>query len=164
MGAVRAMVRSEVWPYADGKAFDTGSGLTQWDKITSKLGNVSISDTALAAPASNVSNMLLTTNAGGLAPMVDGKQVMTMTVYAAEYGPNYFKVKAGVPVRWEITSSGQPGCASGVVVSNILPGGSVYLNPNQGQVTVAEFTPQGLGTYKFSCSMNMVRGTIEVVN
>ena len=103
-------------------------------------------------------------SAGGLAPMVDGKQVMTMTVYAAEYGPNYFKVKAGVPVRWEITSSGQPGCASGVVVSNILPGGSVYLNPNQGQVTVAEFTPQGLGTYKFSCSMNMVRGTIEVVN
>ena len=102
--------------------------------------------------------------AGSLVPMVDGKQLMQMTVFAAEYGPNYFKVKAGVPVRWEITSSGQPGCNSGALVSNLLPNGQVYLNPNQGEVTIAEFTPQSAGTYKFSCTMNMVRGTIEVIN
>ncbi len=103
-------------------------------------------------------------NVEGLAPMVDGKQVVKMTVLAVNYSPNSFKVRAGVPVKWEITSSGQPGCASGVVVSNILPNGSVYLNPDQGQVTIAEFTPQNAGTYKFSCPMNMVRGTLEVVN
>lgn len=72
MAAVRALVRSEVWTYADGQAFDTGSGLTVWDKITSKLGNVAISDQALAAPATNVSKALLTTNAGGLAPIFVG--------------------------------------------------------------------------------------------
>ena len=105
-----------------------------------------------------------TQNAGGLAPLVDGKQILAMTVKAVSYYPNYFKLKAGVPVRWEITSSGQPGCASGAIFSNILPNGSVYLNPNQGQVTVAEFTPQSTGTYRFSCSMNMARGTIEVIN
>ena len=103
-------------------------------------------------------------NTSGLAPMVDGKQVLAMTVNAVSYSLSSFKVKAGVPVKWEITSSGQPGCASGAVISNILPNGSVYLNPDQGQVTVAEFTPQKPGSYKFSCSMNMVRGTIEVVN
>ena len=103
-------------------------------------------------------------NVEGLAPMVDGKQVLAMMVKAVSYTPNYFKVKVGVPVRWEITSSGEPGCDSGVVVSNILPSGSAYLNPDQGQVTVAEFTPQNTGTYKFSCPMGMVRGNIEVVN
>ncbi len=105
-----------------------------------------------------------TQNATGLAPMVDGKQVIQMAVESVRYSPSFFKVKAGVPVKWEITSSGQPGCASGMVVSNLLPSGRVYLNPNQGQVTIAEFTPQSPGTYKFSCSMNMVRGSIEVIN
>ncbi len=48
-------------------------------------------------------------NISGLAPVVDGKQVIKMTVLAVKYDPGNFKVKAGVPVRWEITSSGQPG-------------------------------------------------------
>ncbi len=99
----------------------------------------------------------------GLAPMVEGKQVIQMTVLSGKYDPNYFKIKAGIPVRWEITSSGQPGCDSGEVIANGLID-PVYLNPNQGQVTVKEFTAQNLGTYKFSCPMGMVRGTIEVVN
>ena len=42
--------------------------------------------------------------------LVDGKQVIKMTVFADRYEPEYFTIKAGVPVRWEITSSGQPGC------------------------------------------------------
>ena len=103
-------------------------------------------------------------NVSGLAPMVGGKQVLSMTVKAVSYNPNYFKVKVGVPVRWEIASSGEPGCASGVVVSNILSSGSTYLNPSQGQVTVTEFTPQSAGKYAFSCPMGMARGTIEVIN
>ncbi len=103
-------------------------------------------------------------NATGLAPMVDGKQVIKMTVYAANYNPNYFRVKVRSPVRWEITSSGQPGCDSGALVANGLLQSPMYLNPNAGQVSVAEFTPQQAGTYRFSCTMGMVRGTIEVIN
>ena len=101
---------------------------------------------------------------GNLVSMVGGKQLMKMNVYSASYSPNYFKIKVGVPVRWEITSSGQPGCDSGAVVSSLLPGGSLYLNPNAGQVTVAEFTPQTVGKYTFACPMAMVLGSIEVVN
>ncbi|MBX4200509.1 sulfite exporter TauE/SafE family protein [Candidatus Parcubacteria bacterium] len=103
-------------------------------------------------------------NAIGLAPMVDGKQLLQMTVRSVTYEPGSFKVKAGVPVRWEITSSGEPGCDAGALVSNLLPGGSVYLDPNKGKVTVAEFTPQSAGNYKFTCPMGMVRGNIQVVN
>lgn len=72
MADVRALVRSEIWTFADGAMFDAGSGITVWDKILSKMGSVTISDTALVAPATNVSKMLLTTNAGGLAPIFVG--------------------------------------------------------------------------------------------
>ncbi len=103
------------------------------------------------------------TGAVSLAPIIEGKQVLAMTVKSVSYSPSYFKVKAGVPVKWEITSSGEPGCASGVVIANGLTD-PIYLNPERGQLKVVEFTPQTPGTYKFNCSMNMVRGTIEVVN
>ena len=99
----------------------------------------------------------------GLAPMVDGKQLITMTVLAVKYDPNYFKVKAGVPVRWEITSSGQQGCNRGAIVANGLTN-PIYLNPTQGQVTIKEFTPQNPGKYRFTCPMGMIKGTIEVIN
>lgn len=103
-------------------------------------------------------------NVEGLAPVVDGKQLLKMTVYATSYSPNVFKVKARTPVRWEITSSGQPGCTSGAIIANGLVNNPIYLNPQQGQIAVAEFTPQSPGTYRFSCPMNMYRGTIQVAN
>ncbi len=106
----------------------------------------------------------ITSNQDNLAPMINGKQIIRMNVFAVKYDPNYFEVKVGVPVRWEITSSGEPGCDSGAVVANGLLDTPIYLNPQQGQVTVKEFTPQTAGTYSFSCTMGMVRGTIKVVN
>ncbi len=96
--------------------------------------------------------------------LVDGKQVIKMTVFADRYEPEYFTIKAGVPVRWEITSSGQPGCDSGAIIPKGFGNGTIYLNPDQGQVTVSEFTVQNPGTYKFGCPMFMVRGTVQVNN
>ncbi|MEK7664200.1 MAG: sulfite exporter TauE/SafE family protein [Patescibacteria group bacterium] len=104
-------------------------------------------------------------NKDGLALVVDGKQLIKMTVHGLGYEPNYFKIRAGIPVRWEITASGQPGCARGAVVARgLLEDNVVYLNPTKGEVTTAEFTPEKAGRYAFSCTMNMARGTIEVVN
>lgn len=104
-----------------------------------------------------------TNNISGLAPLIDGKQELKMTVLAVDYSPGTFKVKAGIPVRWEITSSGQPGCASGEIIANGLTD-PIYLNPQQGQVAIKEFIPQNPGTYRFSCPMGMARGTIEVID
>ncbi len=99
----------------------------------------------------------------GLAPVVDGKQVLAMTVYASEYSPNTFKVKAGMPVKWEVTSSGQPSCNAGAIVSTLFSD-TFYLNPSAGAMNVKEFTPTKAGKYQFSCTMGMYRGTIEVID
>jgi plastocyanin domain-containing protein len=96
-----------------------------------------------------------------LAPIVSGKQLLKMNANASGYSPNYFKVRAGTPVRWEITDTGTSGCTN-AVMSNALFTGQIALTP--GQVSVKEFTPTKAGKYKFSCWMGMVTGVIEVVN
>ncbi|MCX6721172.1 MAG: sulfite exporter TauE/SafE family protein, partial [Candidatus Staskawiczbacteria bacterium] len=103
-----------------------------------------------------------TADQSGLPEIVDGKQVIAMTASGSGDNPNYFKVRAGVPVRWEITAGSSLGCNNGLISRGGLFDGQIYLNP--GQVTVKEFTPQTAGVYQFSCSMGMIRGTIEVIN
>jgi uncharacterized protein len=97
----------------------------------------------------------------GLPPIVDGKQVIKMTASGSGDSPSYFKIKAGVPVRWEITAANSLGC-NGAIISNDLFNGAVDLTP--GQLSVKEFTPQTAGKYGFSCTMGMIRGIIEVIN
>src|SRR3989344_1437702 len=123
--------------------------------ITSQMNALGIN-----APHIFGANQVLSVDGNDLSPVVDGKQVIKMTVLATKYDPNYFKVKAGLPVRWEITSSGQPSCDSGAIVANGLLEGLLYLNPDAGQVTIAEFTAPDPGKYQFSCTMGMVRGTV----
>lgn len=96
-----------------------------------------------------------------LAPIVDGKQVLAMNASSSGYKPNYFKVRAGIPVRWEITDVGTSGCTN-AVISRSLFDGQINLTP--GQVSVKEFTPTKAGKYKFSCWMGMISGVIEVVD
>ena len=45
----------------------------------------------------------------GLPPIVNGQQIIKMDASSYEYRPNYFKVKAGIPVKWEITDTGTSG-------------------------------------------------------
>ncbi len=131
--------------------------------------NVNAQLNVLGAP--NLSNLLQSSNSSGqsnqqavdkdLAPIVNGKQVLTMSASARGYSPNYFKVKAGVPVRWEITDTGTSGCTNAIISRNLFDG-QIPLTP--GQVSVKEFTPTKAGKYKFSCWMGMISGTIEVVD
>jgi len=100
-------------------------------------------------------------SAADLPPIVNGEQVIKMAAHASSDSPNYFKVKAGVPVRWEITADNARGCNSPIVAMGLFSG-SVDLPA--GQTTVKEFTPTKAGRYRFSCSMGMVTGTIEVIN
>jgi sulfite exporter TauE/SafE/copper chaperone CopZ/plastocyanin len=97
----------------------------------------------------------------GLAPIVGGKQIIKMDASSSGYKPNYFKVLAGVPVRWEIIDKGTSGCTN-AIISKGLFSGEIDLTP--GQTSVKEFTPTKTGKYKFSCWMGMVSGIIEVVD
>ncbi|MFA6190240.1 MAG: sulfite exporter TauE/SafE family protein [Candidatus Staskawiczbacteria bacterium] len=97
-----------------------------------------------------------------LPPIVDGKQVIKMVAYGGKDVPNYFKVKVGVPVRWEITADKTAGGCNGSIISAGLFSGSIDLIP--GQVSIKEFTPEKVGKNRFSCQMGMITGIIEVVN
>lgn len=71
--AVRLLIRPEVWDSMDG-TYITGTALTEWDRLTKALGSVSMSHNALPDPAGDpvASKALLTTSAGGVAPVFVG--------------------------------------------------------------------------------------------
>ncbi len=94
-------------------------------------------------------------------PLIEGRQVIKMDALASGYSPNYFKVRVGLPVRWEITDKGTNGCTN-AVISKYLFDGPVNLTP--GRTAIKEFTPTKPGKYKFSCWMGMITGTFEVVD
>jgi len=96
-----------------------------------------------------------------LPPIVNGKQIIKMKASRYGYEPNYFKVRVGIPVRWEIEDVGTSGCTNAIVAKGLFPD-EIPLTP--GKVSVKEFTPTRPGKYKFSCWMGMVSGIIEVVN
>jgi len=100
-------------------------------------------------------------NEEGFPPIINGKQVIKMDALSYGYKPNYFQVKAGIPVKWEITDKGTSGCTN-AVISKGLFSGEIPLTP--GQTSIKEFTPEKSGKYKFSCWMGMVSGIIEVVD
>ena len=88
--------------------------------------------------------------------------VLKMTASASGYSPNYFKIKAGQPVRWEITDTGTGGCTNAIIARSLFQG---QINLVPGTTSVKEFTaPTTPGTYRFSCWMGMISGIIEVVN
>jgi len=86
-------------------------------------------------------------------------QVIEMAASAYGYDPSYFKVKVGIPVRWEITDKGTSGCTSAVIAKNLFDG---QINLIHGQTSVKEFIPEKPGRYKFNCWMGMVSGIIEI--
>jgi len=67
---VRLLMRPEVWGDLDGSIFDSGSGITEWDRLSKAMPNTSITSNALDAPAGDPleSTAVMTTTAGGLAP------------------------------------------------------------------------------------------------
>lgn len=95
-----------------------------------------------------------------LPPLENGKQILKMSASSTGYTPNTLKVRAGVPVTWEITDTGTSGCTSAIIARDFLSE-PIQLTP--GQISTREFTPTQKGTFRFSCWMGMVNGTIEVI-
>jgi sulfite exporter TauE/SafE len=89
----------------------------------------------------------------------EGKQYIAMNQWAGGYNPNRFIIKRGVPTVWTITSTDSYTCASSLVVPALDIARSLRPGEN-----IIEFTPTKTGRLKFSCSMGMYTGIIEVVN
>lgn len=96
-----------------------------------------------------------------LPPIVNGKQLIEMEATAFGYNPNAFRVRVGVPVRWEIKDTGTSGCTNAIIAQSLFDG-QIALTP--GKTSVKEFTPTKVGKFRFSCWMGMVNGVIEVVD
>jgi len=87
----------------------------------------------------------------------NGVQVVKMAVEYSGYNPDVIKIKAGVPVRWEIDGKQLSGCTNQL----IMPDLNIKKKLNSG-LNVVEFTPTKEGTLNFSCWMGMVRGRFIV--
>lgn len=88
----------------------------------------------------------------------DGVQSLDLKISGGEYQPASLKVRAGVPVRLNVTRDEKPTC--GDVLS--IPSQNVTKPIPVNQITTIEFTPQAAGDLEFTCGMNMMKGTIVV--
>lgn len=90
---------------------------------------------------------------------VDGVQVADITVFPNGYSPNSVQVKAGTPVRLNLTPSGGLGCTAAFRIPKL----GITKTLTQGQTTPVDFTVQSPGKYTWTCSMGMFSGVLEVI-
>jgi plastocyanin domain-containing protein len=91
-------------------------------------------------------------------PVEGGIQEQIITV-AGGYSPATVRVQAGRPVRLVFDRQESNPCTEEVVLSDF---GVRRFLPT-GERTAVDFTPSTPGTFRFSCGMGMVHGTLEVV-
>jgi sulfite exporter TauE/SafE/copper chaperone CopZ len=97
--------------------------------------------------------------ANGLPRIENGKQIVDTEAGGYYYNPPNITVRAGVPVEWRINDIGTSGCTSAIIAPELIQG-QIALKRG---MNVAEFTAPKAGTYKFSCWMGMVTGTITAI-
>lgn len=74
-GDVRILTRPEVWDILDDAPWDTGSGISEWDRLVSRAGSIVLNANAMptdGATSSRTTSALLTTTSGGLNPFFVG--------------------------------------------------------------------------------------------
>ncbi len=86
-------------------------------------------------------------------------QTAEIIVSSGGYSPSYIRVKQGVPVSLTVTGKDAYSCASAFRIPSL--GISRNLQANE-SYTVA-FTPKEKGKIRFTCSMGMYSGVIEVL-
>lgn len=71
---IKALIRPELWSFLDDAEALTGTGITEWERLVKNIGAPVQTSNALATPAGTplATQALLTTNAGGVAPIFVG--------------------------------------------------------------------------------------------
>ena len=90
---------------------------------------------------------------------ISGVQTVDITVFPNGYSPNSLQVKAGVPVKLNLVSSGGLGCTSVFRMPQL----GISKRLVEGSTETVEFTPKAPGKLTYTCSMGMYRGVIEVI-
>jgi len=93
-------------------------------------------------------------------PVVNGRQVIKMSISGFNYQPAQFTVRKGIPVDWQINASQAAGCMTSLIAPQL--GLREFLSADG--VKTVTFTPTKTGTFGFSCAMGMgTRGAAIVV-
>lgn len=98
-------------------------------------------------------------NSGQMIKEKNGIQKVVIQVVQDGYQPNYFRVKAGVPVELTVKTNETYSCASSFLMKSFNV--NLRLAPTDSQTV--SFTPSKPGKYPFNCSMGMYRGVMEVL-
>lgn len=93
------------------------------------------------------------------APIINGKQQVTIEVTSHGYKSNFNTIKAGVPVALTLNTNNVLSCARAFTI----PQFNVFkILPVTG-TTVIEFTPVATGLLTYTCSMGMYSGSFNVI-
>ncbi len=103
-------------------------------------------------------SVLAATSNSNTVPQEGNVQIVRMKQTSSGYEPNSFTIKAGIPVKWIITSLDPNSCAASILASKI--GIRANLHPGE---NIFEFTPGETGKIPFSCMMGMFRGSFTVI-
>jgi sulfite exporter TauE/SafE len=123
--------------------------------ITNLVNGLSVIGINIPAPSASLNNDSVATGIN----IIDGVQVVTMKAYTNGYEPNILTLRAGMRTRWEIDAAAAAGCVRSLVSRPLGINQVLTAGPN-----VIEFVaPKKPGTYPFSCSMGMYRGTFNVI-
>lgn len=91
--------------------------------------------------------------------VINGVQNASIDVLANGYAPDFLEVKAGIPVKLNLTPKGGLGCTSVFVIPQLKISKQLSL----GTTTSVEFTPDKPGTLTWACGMGMYTGTLKVI-
>src|SRR3989344_465927 len=91
--------------------------------------------------------------------MIDGEQVVEITQSGSGYNPRKVTVKKDVPVKLLINTTNFYVCTS----TFVIPKFQIFSQLREG-INEIKFTPTETGRIKFSCSMGMYTGIINVIN
>ena len=91
----------------------------------------------------------------------DGGDVQVIEMEVNRYGwtPDTFTLKKGVPVRWNIDVKELTGCNNEIIVRDY----DLQFKLKKG-MNVVEFTPDEVGTVRWSCWMGMIPGVFIVTD
>jgi hypothetical protein len=94
-------------------------------------------------------------NAGGI-------QEVTLVVTPDGYTPAHFALKAGVPARLIFRQLGQVGCGNQLVFQWGKGKSATLTLASLSDKQTLEFTPEGVGDYRFNCPHLIYRGVMTV--
>ncbi len=89
--------------------------------------------------------------------LVEGFQEIRMDVTRSGWSPDTFVLQKGVPVKWVINGKEITGCNNAIQV----PKYNLEFDIKQGE-QIIEFTPEEVGTIRWSCWMGMIPGTFII--